>query len=447
MFPGPYAFKDSLGKTVNEYKRVVSLKKAINDEAFRSYERNGMLPDKYYPHRRPDRLHGHILNFFIRDKKTGKSQINDVGLNFLKDNIDSYIAAGRAPECLKIHDAGAAINYLTYSNIALQSMIESIFYAKYRVPQWFPIKTDIPEGSEAYQTRIVDTFGRARFIDNYGTNAATADISMTSMAYPLRRGAIDIKYANRELQQATLDGIPFTGKLNEAATNGCLTHMEQVALGTATDGFIKGGLLNHVDIPIATELTPWNLLPDAATVTQRIDQYIAGIMDSTNQIFSDTIDTPLALYGSIRLLAFLNTQITLNGVGTGQSIWDYVRTKNTWTIQTGKPLEYIIVREMKDAAVGDNDRVLFGYPTADEVWEMGASISVPRVERVIADVYGYRSGMIYEISGLNVKRPGGLLYVDNVYDASQANLAYMTDNNGNQINDNDGNPIVNNVIA
>jgi hypothetical protein len=446
MFNTPYETADALGKTVNDYARIVSEIKGVNDDSFNAYVRNGMLPDKYNPNRRPERLHGHFLNMFVTDMASGRREINKIGLNFLQDNLPGYIASGRAPVGLHIHDAsGAGLNYLTYTNIAVQTQIESIFYSKYRVPSWFPMKTDIPEGSEAYQYSKIDTFGEARFVENYGTNASSAGVSMGENTYPLRRGAIDMKWADRDLQQATLQGIPLKSKLTEASTLGCKKHMELVALGTAQDGFENGGLLNHTDISISTEATPWNALPDTADVISRIGQRIAQIIEDTNEIFGGVIDGPLAIYGTTALRQFLNTQITLNGVGTGQSIWEYIRYNNVWSQETGNPLTYIQVKEMGTAGVGDTQRILFGYPTSDEVWEMGASISVPRIQRIVTEVYGYRSGMIYEISGLNVKRNGGLLYVDNVFDPELENFSMILNNNGDNIDANDGNLLADNV--
>ena len=299
------------------------------------------------------------------------------------------------------------------SNIeAIQAEIEEIFYSDFRLYEYFPFVTDIPEGASSYSYRITDSQGTGQFIENYGTDAPTASISAQKVNYNINRGGIKAVWSDEDVRKAIFGGIPLDTDTIKAATTGCMEHIEKVGLGTDTgqtkDRFEGLLTLSNVTDTIATNPLD-TLTPDEAIAV--LQQYLANIIDSTNEIFGRKIRTPLAIYCSLQFAAYVQTA---RSSYSNQTIWEFLETRNLWTSYTGQPLKLIKVAEMTTAGEGGSQRILFGYPESTEVWEMGMSIS-PRVTFINRMDYYYTAPMEYKISGLNVKRPGGLLYVDQIY--------------------------------
>ena len=64
--------------------------------------------------------------------------------------------------------------YITNSLQAVQTMVDETLYLKYRLPDYMPMNTSIPDGAASYLVRILDRTGRGQFITNFGTDAPVA---------------------------------------------------------------------------------------------------------------------------------------------------------------------------------------------------------------------------------------------------------------------------------
>lgn len=311
-----------------------------------------------------------------------------------------------------------AITYLTSNTEAMQAEIEEIMYGQFRLDDLFPFNTNIPEGAQTYYYRVVNSYGKAKFIDNMGTNADNATISTQKVSYNLRQLGVVPQWSDEDLRGAVFANIPFDTYVMKAATESCIQEIERVGLGIYQQGGVNTnptfeGLLNLSSVTVDTAAAQWNTLtPDE--VVEAITNPIANIIKNSEEIFGRNIKAKLALYCSVEMANFL---MTPRQTYDAKSIWEYARINNVWNIYTGIPLEMRIVTNLSTAGADGENRVIYGYPESSEVWEMGMSIS-PRVLPTIRQPYGYVSPMEAKISGLNVKRPGGLLYVDNVYLAS-----------------------------
>ena len=306
-------------------------------------------------------------------------------------------------------DPAQGVTWFTNNLEAIQAEIEEIFYSKFRLDDYFPINTNIPEGASSYACRVVDRQGRGKFIENYGTNAETANVTAQKIDYQMGRGGIVPQWSDEDLRAAIFGGIPLDSETIRAGTEGCMQHIEQVGLGTDTEARFEG-LLNLSNVPSATNTAgTWDTLtPDQ--IVKQINSYVTQVIINTNQIFSGKIDTTAAIYVSLERAALL---IEPRATFSDTSIWSYIRNNNFWTQQTGKTLDLKTVQEFTDAGAGGTQLLLVGYPDDKDVWEMGMSIS-PRVMRIVPQTYYFQAPMEYKISGLNVKRPGGLLYVNDI---------------------------------
>ncbi|MEE9451887.1 MAG: major capsid family protein [Gammaproteobacteria bacterium] len=303
------------------------------------------------------------------------------------------------------------VTWFTNNLEAIQAEIEEILYSEFRLNSYFPFVKNIPEGAQTYSYRVTDKQGNAGFIENFGTNANTAHVSAKIVPYVIQLGGIIAEWSMEDLRAAIMAGIPLDRETIEAATNASMEHIEQVGLGTVADPRFEG-LLTLSGVPIDLATAPWDTLTPDALVAE-IQSFITQIISQTNEIFGRVIREQLALYVPLPI-ANLIRNTRLSSVND-TSIWQYVSVNNLWTQYTnGKPLDMQIVQELEDfGTVGGQSRVLYGYPTASKVWEFAMPMS-PRVNRIIPEAYSFTAPLEYKISGLNAKRPGGLLYVDGV---------------------------------
>ncbi len=301
-----------------------------------------------------------------------------------------------------------AVGFVTNNLQAIQAEIEEILYLDFRLDEFFPMVTNIPEGAKSYSYRVVDRVGQGSFIENGGSNANSAQTALRNVAYNLEYGGIIPEWTLEDLRRATFGGVPLDSETVRAGTEGAMDHIEQVGLlGDANFAF--EGLTNHSGITTAAAAALWSTLTSDALVAE-IQAQVTAIVLATEEIFGRVVKTGMTLY-----LPIVQADLLLNkgyGDNRDKSVWDYVRTNNIWTNYTGKPLELKIVAEMSTAGAGSTARALFGFKDT-RVMEMAMPIA-PRVITTVNKGYSICTPMEYKVSGLNVKRPTAMRYLDNI---------------------------------
>ena len=308
-------------------------------------------------------------------------------------------------------DAATGIEFLTSNLAAVAAEIEEIAYSVFRLNDYFPINTKIPEGARSWNYRYTDFVGRAGFIDNNGTNTNTAQVLNQQVAYNLAYGGMKPFYSIEDLREAQTAGIPLDSKMIEGATTACYQHIEQIGLGTAPDQ-VGEGFLNVSKVPVTTVVTPLNqLTPDEAV--QQLKGYINAIVQRTNEIFGKVFKGDMAFYVSNTLDQYLQEY---RATFSDMTIWSAVKKDNLWTRMTGRELQLKYLQELDTAGVGGTQRLIIGYPQDDRVLDLGMSIA-PRVYEIDKEGRNFTIDLEYKISpGVNAKRPGGMSYIDNVVD-------------------------------
>ncbi len=304
-------------------------------------------------------------------------------------------------------EATAQSLYILTNNFqAIQAVIEEILYSDFRLDSYFPIITNIPEGASTYSYKVINKYGRGKFIMNNGRDANTSQISMQNVPYSLEYGGIIPSWTLEDLRAAAFAGVALDTKTVEAGTEGCMDHIEIVGLeGDATFGLT--GLTNSPDIPASNSAkTIANMSPDEMVAF--VQENVSAIIADTKQIMSRTIKTGLTLYLPLAQEALIGD--TKLADDASKSVWDYVKTRNQWYRTTGNELKMETVAELAGAGAASTDRSLFGFNN-DRIMEMAMPIQ-PRAIRTIDTHYGADVPMEYKISGLNIKRPTAMRYVD-----------------------------------
>ncbi len=346
----------------------------------------------------------------IRDAKLLDAHNAQLDVRGMKHDFSS-LRDTRNPLAMPFNDVEAnaqAVGFVTNNLQAIQAEIEEILYLDFRLDDFFPIVTNIPEGARTYSYRVVDHAGQGRFIETDGKSAPAAQTSLKNIAYNLEYGGIVPQWTMEDLRRAQFGGIALDTETIRAGTEGAMDHIEQVGIsGSVDEGFL--GLTNHSQITTTTTgTTIANMSADE--ITTFIQGQVTNIITQTNEIFGRVIKKGLTLYVPIAQYdRIVNTRLSDNA---DKTVWEYVRMNNTWTNYTGNPIEIKAVAEMDQAGASDADRMLVGFNN-DRVMEMAMPI-MPRVITTINQGYVVQAPIEYKISGLNVKRPTAMRYVDGI---------------------------------
>ena len=317
-----------------------------------------------------------------------------------------------APIAMPMQDVEAnaqALQIVTNNFQAIQAQIEEILYGDFRLDEWFPLVTNIPEGARSYSYRVVNKYGAGKFIDNSGKSANSATVSLQNVPYSLEYGGIIPSWTLEDLRNAAYAGIALDNETIKAGTEGCMNHIEDIGIvGDTARGFT--GLINNASVTInAVSETITSMTADENVAW--VQSIVSAMIADTQEIFGRNIKTGMTLYLPVAQAGRL---LTLKlATDASKSVWDYVKTANLWTHMTGQELKMAIVAELKDAAAnGTDDRGILTF-NHERVMEMAMPIQ-PRSTGVIQVAFGVEAPMEYKISGLNVKRPAAMAYYDAV---------------------------------
>lgn len=338
------------------------------------------------------------------------AQTQQLAARGLVHNFDALPSA-HTPVQMPLQDVEAnaqAVHFVTNNLQAIQAQIEEILYTDFRLDDFFPIITNVPEGARTYSYRVINKYGLGKFIDNTGKDANAASVSLQNVPYSLQYGGIIPSWTLEDLRAAAFTGIALDTETIVAGTEGCMDHIEIVGLeGDATYGVT--GLTNNGDIPSSASAKTIATMT-ADEMVAFIQANVSSIIEQTKEVFSRIIRSGLTVYLPIAQEALIgDTKLSDNA---DKTVWEYVKVNNQWTRTTGEPLELRKVAELAGAGAGSTDRALFGFNN-NRVMEMAMPIQ-PRVTRTIELHYGVDAPMEYKISGLNVKRPTAMRYVDSI---------------------------------
>jgi hypothetical protein len=307
--------------------------------------------------------------------------------------------------------ASQGFQYFTNNLGAMQAQVDEILYGDFRVPSWLPIKTDIPEGAKFYEQKIVNKYGEAGSIDNYGTNAQTASVSYQIVSRAIDFGGMNAAWSKQDLKSASLSGVALESDTLAAAAESTMQYLERVCLGTDKNKQFEG-ILNLSTVPTVTAPAQWSTLT-ADELLVEIKKYIQTIVTNTNEIFRRQIKSKMAIYAPISVASQITDQRPSSA--SDKTVKELVIASNFWNEETGiaNNLEFITIQELATAGAGGTQRVLYGFPTEDRVWEF-AIPRYPRIEQIFDERYAFSAPITAEHGGVAGKRTGAMLYVDGV---------------------------------
>ena len=308
-----------------------------------------------------------------------------------------------------------AVGYVTNNLQAIMSMLEEILYTEFRLPEYIPLVMDVPEGAVTYAFRVVDRAGLGAFIDNDGTNAPGANVGVRLVPYPLHYAGIIPEWTMEDLRRAMLGGVALDTETVTAGTRGAMDHIEQVGF----QGDASRGLVGLTNLPTAgaNAVTQVNAAGTfsartAEQIRDEITTQIGLVISSTGEIFGRQIRSGMTIYLPVDQF----NRVTSEPIGDNadRSIWQYIAMHNPWTVYTGEQpmLKALIELDSSFDANRATDRMIVAVNDR-RVMELAIPI-YPRILTTINKGYTICAPMEYKISGLNVKRPTTIRYIDGV---------------------------------
>lgn len=309
--------------------------------------------------------------------------------------------------------ATAAFGLISNNLEAMTSEIEEILRERFKVPEFIPINTSIPEGATSYALRVVNRYGKGKFINKDGSNVDTSTASVSKMVFGVEYAGIQPEWSLQELRESLFTGVSLSSETLEAGTQGALNHIQDIAfLGDGDVGF--EGLLNNSEVPHFLGTIPNFALP--ATTEEAMRQFVVDVITDMGQATEELI---YEHFGHVPLKFVLPTvaydRLANSPLGTdaNKTIMAFLRTNNPWTERTGQPVMFESLTRCKDAGEnGDLGRVVV-YPMTNRILEMAIPI-MPRVITTQQDGYNIKAPMEYSMSGVNVKRFSMMRYADGV---------------------------------
>ena len=304
------------------------------------------------------------------------------------------------------------VGYVTNNLQAVQGVIEEVLYTEFRLGEFIPMVTDVPEGAVTYAYRVVDRAGLGRFIDNEGKSAPSAQAGQRLVPYPLHYAGIIPKWTVEDVRRAMLGGIALDTETVTAGARGAMDHMEIVGLEGDSERGLRG--LTNLATGTGQVTTTTASGTFAAATADAIRAVIVGeiglVISSTQEIFGRQIRAGMTVYLPTTQFNLVTSQLI--GDNRDKTIWRSIMGQNPWYAFTGQDPMVKSVIELDGAGASSADRMIVAVNDR-RVMEMAVPI-MPRVLTTLNEGYEICAPMEYKISGLNVKRPTTIRYTDGI---------------------------------
>lgn len=306
-------------------------------------------------------------------------------------------------------DAQQAFTFAVNQSLVVNSRVYAIRYPSYDFGRLMFVDTSSPEWASGVLTYISDMSGQAKWQSGFAKDVPLADANMSSVEKTFQMGAVGYQWNIEELGKAAFQNIPLTSRKAAAARQAYAQFMWNLALyGDTAKGY--QGLVN-------SSLVTSGLFPNDGTGTSRLwaDKTPAQIVRDINSllqgIWTDTLEIELADTLLLPSALALYLASTPYSAYTTETILDFIKDKNVFTIETGRPLTIRAVRGLEDAGASGVGRVV-AYRNAEEV----VRLHLPMPHRFLPTyqdgAFNYVNPGIFRTGGVEISLPLSVRYGD-----------------------------------
>jgi len=227
---------------------------------------------------------------------------------------------------------------LVLNNVeAMQAEIEEVLRERFMIPDFVPINSAIPEGAQSYALRVINRYGKGKFINKDGSNVESATASVSKMVFNVEYAGIQPEWTIQELREVLFTGIGLSNETLEAGTQGALDHIQEVGFnGDADLGFT--GLLNSADVPVYAGADASTQIVQATTadaIVAAMNNWIIQLGQTSNEIvYQHFGNSDLVI--ALPTAAFDHIASRRMGDGSDRTIMNFFLENNVWKTRTGK---------------------------------------------------------------------------------------------------------------
>lgn len=267
--------------------------------------------------------------------QTIDSSGNDVVIEDFPDRRYAEIHDGirsLAPRIgLSVRDA-EPIGFLTGQLSYLETEVMAAEYEERKYQKFLGpcITSEAGEWAETVLYRIKDRTGKGRRISPKSKVMPMADVALAQNAIPVAHGGIGYAYFLQELRASAHTGMPLPAGRMEAAVEGYLDHLDDVALYGEAESNFKGFLNNSgVDSNARNSGAVWDAAT-AATILNDINVLLGNVYTK-----SKTTAPPSHLILAPTRYALL---VKPRSDNSDYTVLKYVKENNIFTQETGQQL-------------------------------------------------------------------------------------------------------------
>jgi hypothetical protein len=218
------------------------------------------------------------------------------------------------------------------------------------------ITSEAGEWAETVLYRITDRTGKGKRINPSGNNMPMADVATSQASVSVAGGGIGYSYNTQEVRASARFQTPLPMDRQTAAVEGCLDHLDDVALkGEAESNF--QGLFSYSGVDAATRASAavWDAA-SADTILSDINVLLGNVYSK-----SKTIHPPSHLVVPPSRIVLLTKP---RSTTSDTMVWDYIQKNNLYTKITGKPLTIVPGTTYLETAGGSSSKRAMAFTPA-----------------------------------------------------------------------------------
>jgi hypothetical protein len=304
-----------------------------------------------------------------------------------------------------------ALAFLTSQAMRINPQVYNTVYQEIQYPNLVPVDAAGPEWVAGITYFSADAVGRASWFTGKADDVPLADVTRDKIETTIGMAAIGYDYSMDELGHAQMLGVDLRADKADAARRAAEEFIDRVAfLGDTTKGYT--GLTNNASVTAGSAAatgtgssTLWaNKTPD--NILADINAALTGMF--TASLGAEMANTLLLPYARIQDISTRRID-TVNQT----TILEWVERNNIYTRMTGQPLLTRGVFGLETAGSGSTSRMV-AYKRDPAVVTMYMPMPFRFFPAMQVGPFRFMVPGAFRISGVDVRRPGAMRYVDGI---------------------------------
>ncbi len=307
-------------------------------------------------------------------------------------------------------DAQAAYPFVLAQGRNIETKIYQKRYPTFNYGAHVPVVTEGNQWSIGTTFFTVDSTGEAKFLSGNANDMPLNSATKDMLSHDFAMIGSGWEWTLEEINQASLYGIDLNATKAMSAADKVERLLNTLAMSGSTEKNWTG-LVNNATVTatnVAADGTAGSTYWTAKTPTlilRDVNTLLNSIRSTSAEVeWADTLRLPPAAFRDIATRAM--------GTGDGTlTVLEYLKKNNTYSAETGLPLDILPLRELATAAAGSAGRMV-AYRKDPEVLRfhlpMPRTVLQPRQKSIM----GFETGLIARTGGTEIRLPKAMGYGD-----------------------------------